>query len=243
MKPKALRRFEREIDFLRRRLSPEGAFGLHLTLGLLIMLVGFWCFAEIAEDLKPGAAIAFQDEQVTNWCHAHASPQITRAARIGTTFGSIGFLSVASAICALALLRARAWDRLLALACTMIGGSLLNIALKHFFQRQRPVLENPLVTLTSYGFPSGHAMGATLLYGLLALFAVSSFRSGAKRVLAAVFAVVLILMIGLTRIYLGAHYLTDVLGAFAAGAVWLAFSWTAAETLRKRRHRPSAAGR
>jgi undecaprenyl-diphosphatase len=113
------------------------------------------------------------------------------------------------------------------------GGSLLNVLLKHFFHRQRPVLENPLVTLTSFGFPSGHTMGATLFYGVLALFVAQSVRAWWLRVLAWSLASVAVLLIGLSRIYLGAHYLTDVLGAFAVGLAWLAFSWTGVETLRK----------
>jgi undecaprenyl-diphosphatase len=107
--------------------------------------------------------------------------------------------------------------------------------LKHFFHRERPVLENPLVTLSSYGFPSGHTMGATLLYGLLALLAWKNVRNRAARLACVAGACLWILLIGLTRIYLGAHYLTDVLGALAAGLLWLVVCWTAFETFRWRR--------
>lgn len=95
--------------------------------------------------------------------------------------------------------------------------------------------ENPLVTLSSYGFPSGHTMGATLLYGLFALLAARTLKTGSARVACFVAAGLLILMIGLSRIYLGAHFLSDVLGAIAAGIAWLAVCWTAAETWRRRR--------
>jgi undecaprenyl-diphosphatase len=122
---------------------------------------------------------------------------------------------------------------LFAIVLAVGGGSLLNILLKHFFHRQRPVLENPLVTLSSFGFPSGHTMGATLFYGVLALFVAQSVRAWQLRVVAWSLAALAILLIGLSRIYLGAHYLTDVLGAFAVGLAWLAFSWTGVETLRK----------
>ena len=118
----------------------------------------------------------------------------------------------------------------------MLGGSLLNIVLKHFFHRQRPILENPLVTLTSFGFPSGHTMGATLFYGLLALIAARAIP-WRWRAVPFVVAAVIVMLIGVTRIYLGAHYLTDVLAAVAAGVVWLAFSWTAIETFRRRQPR------
>jgi undecaprenyl-diphosphatase len=120
----------------------------------------------------------------------------------------------------------------------MGGGSVLNILLKHYFQRQRPVLENPLVTLSSFGFPSGHTMGATLFYGLLALLIAHSSRwAWSHRIFAFCGAALLIALVGASRIYLGAHYLTDVLGAIALGLAWLAFCWTGIETVRRWRGR------
>jgi undecaprenyl-diphosphatase len=120
----------------------------------------------------------------------------------------------------------------------MGGGSVLNLLLKHFFHRQRPVLENPLVTLSSFGFPSGHTMGATLFYGLVGLFLVYSLGTWLGRVFVCFAAALVIAFIGASRIYLGAHYFTDVIGAIAVGLVWLAFVWTGVETLRKWRGRP-----
>jgi membrane-associated phospholipid phosphatase len=231
------RRFEREIRFLRNRLSPEGYLGLHLTLGLLIIILGCWIFADIAEDLRPNESLFAVDHQVTNWFHAHATHGLTTAARVVTTFGSVGLVTVTCVVCALLLLRQRTWDpaRLIAFALTMLGGAALNIVLKHLFHRQRPILENPLVTLSSFGFPSGHTMGSTLLYGFLALLATYSLETWRHRVLAVLAAVTMIAAVGLSRIYLGAHYLTDVLAAMAAGVTWLALCWTAVEIFRRRR--------
>lgn len=233
--PRAGARFQRPIRFVRQRFSPEGYLGLHLTIGLLVVLLAGWCFSEIAEDLSHVAGLVAFDQQVAQWSHTHSSVGLVRLAQVMTIAGSVSFLTLVSVICAIVSAVRRAWDWLLALALTMLGGSLLNIMLKHFFQRERPVLENPFVTLTSYGFPSGHTMGATLFYGLVAIFAVHYFKSLLAGVLTAAFAVLIIGVVGLTRIMLGAHYLTDVLAAIAAGSAWLAFSWTAAETFRKRR--------
>lgn len=229
------RRFERQIRFLRNRLSPEGALGLHLTVGLVIMIFGCWMFADIAEDIRPNESLLGVDLQVTNWFHTHATHGLTTVARVATTFGSVGFVTTASVVGLLLLLRARAWDRLLAFTLTMVGGSALNIILKHLFHRQRPVLENPLVTLSSFGFPSGHTMGATLLYGFLALLAAQSMKTWRERMSVWIAAGLMIAAVGLSRIYLGAHYLTDVLAAIAAAAAWLAPCWTMVEVFRKRR--------
>jgi membrane-associated phospholipid phosphatase len=237
MSEPAHRRFGRQIRFLQARLSPEGYLGLHLTVGLLAILVAGWWFGDIAEDMSRNAATRLLDERVASWFHEHATPALTHIARFVSFFGSVAFVAAASTCAALLLIVRKSWYQLLALALGVGGGSLLNILLKHFFQRQRPALENPLLTLSSYGFPSGHTMGSTLFYGLLAIFITQSVRAWRLRALAFCIAALLVALIGLSRIYLGAHYFTDVLGAIAVGLAWLAFCWTGVETLRKWRGR------
>jgi undecaprenyl-diphosphatase len=203
----------------------------------VIFAAGWW-FGDIAEDVSRDAATRLLDDKLTSWFQQQATPLFTRISRTISFFGSVGFLAAASALLALIFAIRRSFYRLLALALAAGGGSLLNILLKHFFHRHRPVLENPLVTLSSFGFPSGHTMGSTIFYGLLALLVAHSFRSWPRRILAACLAALIIVLIGASRIYLGAHYFTDVIGAIAIGLAWLAFSWTGVETLRKWRSRP-----
>jgi membrane-associated phospholipid phosphatase len=239
MSEPARRRFARQIRFLQARLSPEGYLGLHLTIGLLVILAAGWWFGDIAEDMSRNAATRLLDDRVAFWFHEHATPALTHIARFVSFFGSVGFVAAASTFAALVFIIRKSWYQLLALALAVGGGSLLNILLKHFFHRQRPVLENPLVTLSSFGFPSGHTMGSTLFYGLLALFVAQAIRNWRVRLLAFCTATFFVALIGLSRVYLGAHYLTDVLGAIAVGLAWLAFCWTGVETLRKWRDRAS----
>jgi membrane-associated phospholipid phosphatase len=232
------RRFARQIRFLQARLSPEGYLGLHLTIGLLVILGAGWWFGDIAEDMSRNAATRLLDESITAWFQTHATPLLTRVSRVVTFFGSVTFLTSASGVLALVAALGKWRYRLLTLALVMGGGSVLNLLLKHFFHRQRPVLENPLVTLSSFGFPSGHTMGATLFYGLIALFLAYSMGTWRERALACSASALMIALIGASRIYLGAHYFTDVIGAIAVGLAWLAFVWTGVETLRKWRDRP-----
>lgn len=227
--------FEKPIRFLQRRLSREGYAGLHLTVGVLVVLMCGWFFGAIAEDVVEGDPIVQIDQQVATWFHQHATPTVTEAARATSFFGSVVWISLASTIVAAFFICRRDWLNVSLIALTMFGGGIHNMVLKHFFHRERPVLENPLVTLSSYGFPSGHTMGASLLYGLLALLAWKQFKERTARTAFIFVACLFILLIGLTRIYLGAHYLSDVLGALAAGILWLTFCWTAVETLRRRR--------
>jgi undecaprenyl-diphosphatase len=231
------RRFERPVRFLQARLSPEGYLGLHLTIGLLVIVAAGWWFADIAEDMSRNAATRALDDHIKSWFVLHATPLLTTISRVITLFGSVAFLSSASLIVGAVLAIRRSFYRLLAFALAAGGGALLNIALKHVFHRQRPVLENPLVTLSSYGFPSGHTMGATIFYGVLALIITYWMRSWSRRVLTGWLAALVIALIGTSRIYLGAHYFTDVIGAVAVGLAWLAFCWTGVETLRRWRGR------
>jgi membrane-associated phospholipid phosphatase len=224
---------DRSLRFLRARFSPEGYLGLHLTIGLVVIIATGWWFADIAEDMSRNAATRVLDDSISSWFHDHATALQTRTWRVIAFFGSVIFLSSASGLVAAVLAVRRFAYRLLELTLAVGGGACLNLVLKHVFHRQRPVLENPLVTLSSFGFPSGHTMGATIFYGVLALIVAHSVRGWRMRALAGVAAAVIVALIGTSRIYLGAHYFTDVVGAIAVGLTWLAFCWTGVETLRR----------
>ncbi|MEP6777488.1 MAG: phosphatase PAP2 family protein [Chthoniobacterales bacterium] len=229
------RRFARQKRFLRARFSPEGYLGLHFTIGLCLILAAGWYFAALAEDVTRNDPIVRTDLAVASWFHERATPGVTTLARAISFCGSPGFVSVASVLVIALLLWRHYWNRAITLAVTMLGGSLLIIFLKHLFHRQRPVLENPLVTLTSYGFPSGHTMGSTIFYGLFALIVATFIARWNWRVILFVGAAIFVALIGFTRIYLGAHYFSDVIAAITAGTAWLTFCWTGSESIRRRR--------
>lgn len=230
-------RFDRPLRFLKARLSPEGYLGLHLTIGVLVTVAGGWWFHEIAKEVSRNTATQLLDDSITSWFQARPNHQLTDIFRAITFFGSVLFLTAASVATATILALRKSVYRLLAVALAVGGGALLNLLLKHIFHRQRPVLENPLVTLSSYGFPSGHTMGATIFYGVLALVLTYWMKSWRLRVLVGWTAAVVVALVGASRIYLGAHYFTDVIGAIAVGLSWLAFCWTGVETVRRWRGR------
>jgi membrane protein DedA with SNARE-associated domain/membrane-associated phospholipid phosphatase len=227
------RGFAPQIRFLQQRLTPGGYLGLRLTVGAGIIVLASWTFGSIVEDVLTQDPLVILDKRVALWIHAHATPEATQAAKVITFFGSPAFLTGASVLCAGILLAQRARSRLLALVLTMAGGSVLNLLLKGIFQRPRPGLEKTLVNASSYGFPSGHVMGATLFYLFLAATFASATSVWRWRVSAIVTALVFILLVGFSRIYLQAHYLSDVLGAMAAGVAWLALCLTAVDTVRR----------
>ena len=228
-------RFARVSAFLRARLSPEGYLGLHLTVGVLVLFVFALIFGNIAEGVATADEITVVDVQLSQWFHSRATPPLTRAVLLFTHLHSTVGIIALSSLLALYWLRARVWDWLLTLVLTVPLGMLLNVLLKNIFQRVRPVFDVPLLTLNTYSFPSGHAAGATLFYGILAAWFISRATSWRWRVFIALLAALMTALVGLSRIYLGVHYLSDVLAAIAASSCWLAFSLTAVETSRRRR--------
>lgn len=117
----------------------------------------------------------------------------------------------------------RRWHEFKALLICLLGGAILNSILKSAFQRTRPEAFR-IVDAAGYSFPSGHAMVSLCLYGMLAFLIARSIRSRHGQIAVAVAAVLLICAIGISRIYLGVHYPSDVVAGYTAGATWLAFS-------------------
>lgn len=231
--------------FAAARFSPEGEYGLHLTAGVAMLVLATAIFAHMAGAVVAGAPITQLDVEVANWLHGHArANELLRQAMLAVTHvhSTPGILALA-AIAGIWLYRKghRYWT--VALVASVPGGQILNVVLKHTFERARPHFAEPLLELSTYSFPSGHAMGATVLYGFLACYAARHARSWAGRVLAFVLALAMVATVAFSRMYLGVHYLSDVLAAFAEGCGWLAICITGAATLnRRRRARERRAG-
>lgn len=221
--------------FLRARLAPQAYLGLHLTIGVLALVGAVFIFGDIAEDVMTADRITILDVLVSQWFHAHASPLLTQLMLLLTHGHSTPGIMVLCLLPASYWIGIKAWDWLLTLVLTVPVGMVLNVLLKNVFQRARPSFEDPLLTLSSYSFPSGHAAAATLFYGVLAAYLICRVKSWRWQVLIALLAVLLVALVGLSRIYLGVHYLSDVLAAVAWSSGWLAFSLTAAGTWRRRR--------
>lgn len=227
-------RVKQIVAFLRRRLSPEGFLGLHLTLSILILIAATWAFGAVAEDVVSGDRITIIDARFSAWLHTHGTPSLTKfMLLVSNVHETVPVLIGATAVCVyLWVRRLRIW--VLTFAITVGGGTLLNVLLKHLFHRPRPYFENPIVLLTTYSFPSGHTIMATVFYGTLCALIWSRVRDWRLRLAAIAAAIVLILLVAFSRIYLGAHYLSDVIAAMLEGVAWLTLSIVAIR-LRKRR--------
>lgn len=223
--------------FAAARFSPEGTTGLHLTIGVAVLVLTAWLFGVIAGEVIEGGPIIAVDLQVANWlhAHAHAAPGLTRAMLFLTHWNSVAGVLAMSALLGCILFRRRLDYWLLALAVIVPGGMAVNILMKFAFARARPVFDEPLVVLHTYSFPSGHASGATLFYGFLACLLVRHIASNGKRAAIIFAAALMVAAVCFSRVYLGAHYMTDVIAGVAEGLAWLAICIPAMTSLRRRR--------
>ena len=235
-----LKRYQPQIAFVQARLSPQAYLGLFLTLGALVFIGAIWLFGGIAEDVLSGDPLTVTDIQVANWFHAHSTPVLTQLMLWITLLHNAAGISAFVLIFALFLIAKRDWYWLLSLVIIVPGGMLFNnVAMKYVFHRARPHFDDAVLSLTTYSFPSGHAATATLFYGVLAAYLVTQVGEWRRRVQIVLGALLIIVLVALSRIYLGVHYLSDVLAAFAEGIAWLALWLTAIHTLRRHRARNS----
>jgi membrane-associated phospholipid phosphatase len=220
---------------LTMRWSPERTFVLRLALGAFVLIAAAWLFGAIAEDVvNHDAPLGTLDLHVAAWLHARVTPGWTSVMTFISDLGApITVIAIASVV-ATVLLYLRGRYQLLLLVLAVPGGALLNVIIKQLIHRHRPVFDDPIQTLATYSFPSGHAMGSTVLYGTLATIIVWQVRAWRVRVLAIAGAALLVVSICFSRIYLGVHYLSDVAAGFLEGIVWLSVCLAAVDAVRRR---------
>jgi membrane protein DedA with SNARE-associated domain/membrane-associated phospholipid phosphatase len=228
------RRYPRSWAFLGRRFSTVEYLGLHLTIGLLLSLGALWIFASIAEDVVHHDPITQFDIELANAFHSYGSAIVLTVATTVTLAGSPMVIVPLALVVGAILIQRRQWVFLFGWLTALAGGAALDGALKLLFRRPRPVWEDPWAIAQGWSFPSGHAMGSLVTYGMIAYLAVATRRQWSIRVAVIGGMSLLIVLIGLTRLYLGVHYFSDVVGGYAAGAVWLASCISACEVARRR---------
>jgi undecaprenyl-diphosphatase len=206
------------VRYFARDIYPT--LGLLTTAGLLAAAVVLYLFAGLAEEVLEGDTRRF-DRTALALLNRFASPPLTSFMRGMTWLGSNVFLIVAGAFVVLSLALARLRRGIVALLVAMAGATLLNIVLKLAFRRERPepFFDTPLPE--SYSFPSGHALLSFCFYGIIAAVITARIEGIRWRAFVWVGAALLVALIGLSRIYLGVHYPSDVAAGYAAGFVWV----------------------
>lgn len=201
-----------EIDYARRLLR---RIGPTLLLVFACIALPLWSFGELAEEVLDGEPFAF-DEPLLRAAHALATPELDT---LFVAISAIGFgwgVIPADILLVLGLTLRRRLGEASYAAIATGGSGLLNFAAKHTFERERPALWTSVAPEATYSFPSGHAMASATF---ACVVTVLCWRSPARP---AVFAVasLFVLAVGVSRVYLGVHYPSDVLAGWMAAVAW-----------------------
>jgi PAP2 superfamily protein len=203
------------------RWSPPAYLTVHAIAGLVVCMLGLWAFTGLADWITDQAAITRFDVRFDEGLHSMATPLGVTVAKFFSFIGGPAAMAALMIGGAIYLLVRRERLVLYGWLIAFAGGGALDWSLKTIFHRDRPAFPNPFVHALGYSFPSGHSMGSLIGIGMLAyLLTKATTRSAIDRTVTIV-AIVLIAAVGFSRLYLGAHYPSDVLGGFAAGIVWL----------------------
>ncbi len=222
--------------FLAARFMREEYLGLHLTIGFLISLAGLWLFASVTEDVVHSDPLTKFDIALETWIRAHTTPLGDRIFTVVSALGSPAAMAIVAAGGVLLLLVRRNWLVLTAWLAAFGGAGLLTLVLKNLIRRPRPVGGSEFLYSQSYSFPSGHALGSLVGYGMLAYVIGSTWiDSAAGRVRLAIGTAVLVVAIGVSRLYLGVHYFSDVVAGYAVGILWLSVCISGLQVVLRRR--------
>jgi undecaprenyl-diphosphatase len=230
--------------FIAARFARGEYLGLHLTIGLLISLVALWLFGGVTEDVIHHDPLTELDLDIVAWFRAHSTPALDQVGLIISLIGSPVAMAILGVAVALVLAVRRRWILLSGWVAVFAGGGVLDWGLKQVIQRPRPTGASAFLNGESFSFPSGHAMGSLFGYGMLAYLLLRFLaKSWRQRLTIIVVTTILVVSIGLSRLYLGVHYFSDVVAGYAAGLVWLAACISGVEiTLGRRGHYPWEVG-
>lgn len=200
----------------RKRIQQLAFAGVGLLFFGLFIKLSFNVFF----DLKDAMILQNWDDSILLWVGSHRVAALNQIAVDLTSLGSstIVFLLVAIFIVIFSLLKD--WFAIFHLVGASIGAALCAAAFKHLLERPRPEVIPPLVEATGFSFPSGHALVATALYLTFAILSARHFRKIRQRVIIYLIAAVVSSLVGLSRIYVGVHYPTDVASGILLGGAW-----------------------
>lgn len=213
------------VEFFRKHVSrshPDFPFYLLIFFALLVFVLGTNLFIELTEEVQ-GETIEIFDNRVTDYITSFRTPALNNFFQFVTDLGDFYAYLIATTIAAIFFfIKLKNKKFILQLLGVVILSALANMALKEAFDRARPTIEH-MVVVKTLSYPSGHAMSAMAFYGFLIYLVFQIKMSKWLRIFLTALFSALIFFIGLSRIYLGVHFPSDVVGGFMAGLIWIAF--------------------
>ncbi|MCC0178842.1 phosphatase PAP2 family protein [Waterburya agarophytonicola K14] len=210
----------RLTKFWRRKVHPQLSTLIATVgvTGLLSCLLIIYVLGKLSNEVLEKEAFAF-DQTILLWIHSFANPTLDRIMLWVTNLGNPSTVVVIVTISLALLLWRKYYQEAKIFLVDCLGGVILSYGLKLVFSKTRPDLWQSPITETSYSYPSGHALGSTILYGFLAYLLATRYPKFSWLIYAV--AGLLIFAIGLSRLYLGVHWPTDIIGGYCIGFLWV----------------------
>jgi undecaprenyl-diphosphatase len=226
--------------FVREKFHSENEdlpYYVTIVISTLLFIIGLNGFIELTDELAENELGGF-DEAVSTFVISYRTASLTDYFTFATHLGDrYAYITITILLAAYYFIKHRSWKFIFQTVAVLILASLSNIVLKRVINRARPSLEH-LVSVNTLSYPSGHSMSAMAFYGFLIFLCIRTKMKRWVRNLLIPLLVLLILSIGISRIYLGVHYPSDVLGGWIGGLIWVAFCtvlFSLIDLLRKRK--------
>lgn len=207
------------VRFIMRRLDNTSLSGLPLTLLVATVVYLLFIFFGIIQNIITSNIIIAMDTRVANFLFAIRGTEFTKFFTWLTLLAVGQIILVFAVIYSIILFLWKKKTYLLPLWITIAGSELFTYLVKLAIHRPRPL--NAIYTENSFSFPSGHASISVVFYGFIAYILFRQLKKWQHKMAVLFFGVIFILMIGLSRLYLGVHFLSDVLGGYLLGTLWL----------------------
>jgi membrane-associated phospholipid phosphatase len=212
-------------QFIRQKFHSDNAdlpYYVTIAISAVLFTIAVNAFVELTDELAENE-LGSVDESVTAYLISFRNKTLTDYFIFATHLGDrYAYLVITFLLAGFYLLKDRSWKFILQTTLVLVLASVSNIVLKRVIHRARPSLEH-LVTVNTLSYPSGHSMSAMAFYGFLIFLCVRYKMPRWLRYLFIAILVLLILSIGISRIYLGVHYPSDVAAGFIGGLIWIAF--------------------
>ena len=222
------------IKSFRSLLAWLGVHGNLFIVAALAVVGGIWGFVELLDAVQEGETQKF-DEWMITWLRDHEGPKwLQEVGRDFTALGGVAVLALVTAAVAGYLLLRRRYRAMWLVILATTGGLLLSTVLKYFIDRDRPALVEHRSMVYTKSFPSGHSMLSAVVYLTLGSLLARIMPGKMLKLYFLALAMGLTFLVGVSRVYLGVHWPTDVLAGWVGGLVWALIVWLVARQLQRK---------
>jgi membrane-associated phospholipid phosphatase len=229
-----IRKFIREKFHSKNESLP---YYITILIAFFLFVIALKAFIELTDELAENELTTF-DSAITHWILSFRTATLTAFFEVATELGDrVSYVLITIALTAFFYINHKGWKFIVQTILCLLLSTLSNIGLKKIINRERPSIEH-LVTVNTLSYPSGHSMSAMAFYGFLIYLCLRFTVTTWLRTLLITLLILLILSIGISRIYLGVHYPSDVAAGFIGGFIWITFcavTFNIIELLLKRR--------